>query len=203
MTKSLADLFDSLRYVSSHAVNITKFGNFAQKTRDLLEYRWIKEPERNMPERPKKLYRSRTDKMLAGVCGGLGEYFKLDPIIFRGIFLVLLMPGGFGLLLYLLLAILVPNKPRGEGVSAAAGEEVDRDFAVEIKDRAEELAREVRGRSGWLKSPRNLLGLLLVVLGFFVLLNQLFPQSWLRWNFLWPVVLIVIGLMILTKRNKD
>ncbi len=156
-----------------------------------------------MPERPKKLYRSRTDKMLAGVCGGLGEYFKLDPIIFRGIFLVLLMPGGFGLLLYLLLAILVPNKPRGEGVSAAAGEEVDRDFAVEIKDRAEELAREVRGRSGWLKSPRNLLGLLLVVLGFFVLLNQLFPQSWLRWNFLWPVVLIVIGLMILTKRNKD
>lgn len=155
-----------------------------------------------MPEHPKKLYRSRTDKMIAGVCGGLGEYFELDPIIFRGIFLVLLMPGGFGLLLYLLLAILVPKKPRAEGELAAEDEE-DKDFALEIKDRAEELAREVRGRSGWLKSPRNLLGLLLVVLGFFVLLNQLFPQSWLRWNFLWPVVLIVIGLMILMKRNRD
>lgn len=48
----------------------------------------------------KKLYRSRSDRHLAGVCGGLGEYFDRDPNIIRLIFLATLLIGGSGLLLY-------------------------------------------------------------------------------------------------------
>lgn len=59
----------------------------------------------------KRLYRSDTDRMVAGVCGGLAEYFKIDPVIVRVIFLILLLPGGFpGLLPYILLWIAVPVK---------------------------------------------------------------------------------------------
>ena len=46
----------------------------------------------------KKLRKSATNKKLAGVCGGLGEYFNVDPVIFRAIFLILLIGAGTGLL---------------------------------------------------------------------------------------------------------
>lgn len=60
----------------------------------------------------KKLYRSRNDKKIAGVCGGLGEYFNIDPTIWRIIFVILLLPGGLpGLLSYALLWLIVPLEP--------------------------------------------------------------------------------------------
>ncbi len=60
----------------------------------------------------KKLYRSRTDKKIAGVCGGLAEYFGIDATIVRVIAVVLLIPGGLpGLLPYLILWVVVPEEP--------------------------------------------------------------------------------------------
>ena len=58
----------------------------------------------------KKLYRSTTNKKIAGVCGGLGEYTNLDPTLWRVIFILLLLPGGLpGLIPYLLLWWLIPR----------------------------------------------------------------------------------------------
>lgn len=60
----------------------------------------------------KKLYRSNTDKKIAGVCGGIAEYFDIDATIIRIIFLILLFPGGFpGLVPYLILWVLIPEAP--------------------------------------------------------------------------------------------
>ncbi len=60
----------------------------------------------------KRLYRSTTDKKIAGVCGGLAEYFNIDPTIVRVIFVLLLLPGGLpGLLPYLILWVVMPEKP--------------------------------------------------------------------------------------------
>lgn len=59
----------------------------------------------------KKLYRSNTDKKLAGVCGGLGEYFQIDPVIIRLIFVLIAFGGGAGLLIYLIMALVIPNNP--------------------------------------------------------------------------------------------
>lgn len=62
----------------------------------------------------KKLYRSRTDKKIAGVAGGLAEFFDVDPTVVRIIFLVLLLPGGLpGFLPYVAIWILVPYRPNG------------------------------------------------------------------------------------------
>lgn len=58
----------------------------------------------------KPFYRSSTDKKIAGVCGGIGEYFGIDPVIPRVIFLILLLPGGLpGLVPYLILWVFVPK----------------------------------------------------------------------------------------------
>jgi phage shock protein C len=60
----------------------------------------------------KKLYRSNTDKMIAGVCGGLGQYFGVDPTLIRLIFALLVVFGvGSGVLLYIVLAIVIPLEP--------------------------------------------------------------------------------------------
>ena len=58
----------------------------------------------------KKLYRSTTDRKIAGVCGGLAEYTGSDPTIWRIIFLFLLLPGGVpGFLLYIIMWVIVPE----------------------------------------------------------------------------------------------
>jgi phage shock protein C len=59
----------------------------------------------------KRLYRSRKERMIAGVCGGIGEYFGIDPTIVRLLFVLGTIMGGHGLLAYLILMIVVPEGP--------------------------------------------------------------------------------------------
>lgn len=64
------------------------------------------------PVKPyKRLWRSRRDRKIAGVCGGLGEYFGLDPVWVRVAFIVFLLLGGSALLVYGLMWLLVPLEP--------------------------------------------------------------------------------------------
>jgi len=56
----------------------------------------------------KKLYRSEKNRILFGVCGGLGEYFEIDPVIMRVIFVMLALFSGVGFIAYLILMIVVP-----------------------------------------------------------------------------------------------
>jgi phage shock protein C len=61
----------------------------------------------------KKLYRSRKQRLVAGVCGGLAEYFNVDATIIRLILVILLLPGGFpGLIPYIIMWVIVPEAPR-------------------------------------------------------------------------------------------
>jgi phage shock protein C len=61
----------------------------------------------------RKLYRSRTNRKLAGVCGGLAQYFNLDATLVRVLFIVLAVLGASGLVIYLAMWIIVPNEPQG------------------------------------------------------------------------------------------
>lgn len=67
----------------------------------------------------RKLYRSRTDKKIAGVCGGLGEYMGVDATVLRVVFVLLALPGGLpGILLYLILWLVMPESPVGQKVDS-------------------------------------------------------------------------------------
>lgn len=59
----------------------------------------------------KRLYRSRKDKMLAGICGGLAEYFDVDPSLVRLATVLLCLYAGTGLLVYIIAAIIIPEAP--------------------------------------------------------------------------------------------
>lgn len=59
----------------------------------------------------KKLYRSRNNRLIAGICGGLADYFNIDPIIVRLITLILVLSFGSGLIAYIIAWIVVPEEP--------------------------------------------------------------------------------------------
>lgn len=60
---------------------------------------------------PKRLYRSGKDKVLGGVCGGIAEYFGVDPVLIRLIWVALILAGGSGVLLYIIAWIVIPRNP--------------------------------------------------------------------------------------------
>lgn len=64
----------------------------------------------------KRLYRSSDDRVFAGICGGLGEYFDVDPTVVRVVYVLLsLLTAFMGILLYIILLFVIPNRPRIEG----------------------------------------------------------------------------------------
>ncbi|MGB8656936.1 MAG: PspC domain-containing protein [Candidatus Zixiibacteriota bacterium] len=122
----------------------------------------------------KKLYRSRTNSMIAGICGGLGEYLNVDPTILRIVAVLLVFADGVGFLAYIVGWIIVPRRPETE---------------------AEVVTPEKS------KFSHLLPGLALIFLGLIFLLNSLFP--WFHLHYLWPVILIVIGIALLVKGRNN
>ena len=64
-----------------------------------------------MSSEVKRVYRSKNERMLAGVCGGLGEYFNIDPTLVRILFIIFALIVGGGILLYIILWLLIPEEP--------------------------------------------------------------------------------------------
>ncbi|MDO8568736.1 MAG: PspC domain-containing protein, partial [Dehalococcoidales bacterium] len=157
-------------------------------------------------------YRSRNERVLWGVCGGLAKYFDMDPVIVRIIFVLLIFANGLGLLAYIIMAVLVPL----EGSTTTAPKETIRENVQEMKQSATEMRDEIRSEFGREAKPteqatdiktrerrsRHILGVVLVVVGIFLLFTTLNLFSWFRWNYLWPIILIVVGLIILFARRK-
>jgi phage shock protein C len=67
-----------------------------------------------MPRKAKihRLYRSGKDKLLGGVCGGIGEYFDIDPVIIRLLWVIFSLTWGSGILAYIIAWIIIPRNPR-------------------------------------------------------------------------------------------
>lgn len=89
----------------------------------------------------KRLVRSQTDRIVAGVAGGIASVFNIDPLLVRIAFLALALFNGFGVIVYLVLWLLVPN----EGSVASDARDQVRENVGEIQSAAESLVQRVRG----------------------------------------------------------
>ncbi|MHB8580710.1 MAG: PspC domain-containing protein [Ignavibacteriaceae bacterium] len=140
----------------------------------------------------KKLYRSRNDKMIGGVAGGLGDYFDIDVTLIRIIFIVALVVGGSGILAYIILWIVVPEEPYPDNASATSNSQEN---STESKDEGSTRMHKER-------EPRrnNLGGVILIVLGFIFLGRNFIP--WFHFGDFWPIILIVIGISLLLRSNS-
>jgi len=134
--------------------------------------------------------------MVFGLCGGLGHYFDVDPTFIRIIFVLLAMPGGAGILVYLVASFIVPLEAGSEEIHPK--EEV-REFAHKFKHEIHQTAEEIkkeRRHGGF----RPVLGAIFVAVGFFLLFREVFPFYHLG-TFLWPVLVILLGIYLLTKHK--
>ncbi len=144
------------------------------------------------------LYRSQTNKMLAGVCGGLGQYLNIDPTFVRLFFVLFALGSGVGVFVYILLWIVIPYESAGG--TATLPKNVD-----EFAERARAMGDDVRS-AAQTPSPRagTIIGVSLILLGAMFLVQNL-DIPWLRWldfNVLWPVMLIVGGVALIWRRFR-
>ncbi|MGI6612659.1 MAG: PspC domain-containing protein [Candidatus Nanosyncoccaceae bacterium] len=143
--------------------------------------------------KPKKLYRSKTDRKLTGLCGGLAEYWDYDSTIIRITFLALvLLSKGFFVWIYVIATILVPEKNKPSVVDKIANQPF------------EKTVDEIVGMAhGTPKSQQGLwVGIALIVLGVFALIRPFLPV-WLKLDqLLLATILIGGGVLIIKKREE-
>lgn len=134
-------------------------------------------------ETKKRLYRSKKDRVIFGVCGGLGEYFSIDSLIIRLIFIALLFSGA-GFLIYLVFVLLVP-----------------------LEDSKSNISSETEGiiKTASINDWRFIFGVILIIIGISILISNCFPDGiiWFKsiWRNFWPIVLILLGGVILFKKK--
>lgn len=148
-------------------------------------------------EKQKRLYRSESNRMIAGVCGGLGEYFNIDPVILRLAFVLVTLAGGAGILAYIILWIVVPT----ESSVLKKSEDVIKENAEELKVKAEVVANEAKKMADSGNAER-VVGLFMVIFGFIFLFGMFGGWVWELVGKLWPLFLIIPGLVILFRSNK-
>ncbi len=167
---------------------------------------------------PRRLYRSRRDRQLAGVAGGMAEYLEIDPTVVRLVWILSIFLGGFGILLYIIMAFIVPLDPRGmpgpgggswqapgpsgsnpDGGSADTGAGPDGtatsmwtapDGTATPYWTAPDQQSDTRGGRGGL-----IIGVMLIVFGAIALANVLLP-GWALGVALGPAFLVALGIAL-------
>jgi phage shock protein PspC (stress-responsive transcriptional regulator) len=192
---------------------------------DIIEVDMEEQEEPFSAKRRKRLYRDPDRRILGGVCGGLGAYFNMDPLILRIVFVVLFLLNGIGLLAYLILWMAVPKavntaqrlEMRGQEVTVSNIEKSIREEVKEVKEsykKLKESDRYAKGREGvsrfgdfvgsffkfLLKIVVILIGVVLIVSGFFGLLgfvsSLIVGHSFVHnWPLIWTPEVYVPGFL--------
>jgi len=131
----------------------------------------------------RRLYKSRRYKIIDGVCGGIAEYFEIDPTIVRVLWIIITVMGGFGFFLYIAGMILMP---------------VDPEFANGKVPQPPENGK---------KDTRRFWGILLILIGALVLISNLgwfaaFHWWHISWGIVFPAFLILFGIWFITLHKR-
>lgn len=140
----------------------------------------------------RRLYRSRRDRVWTGVAGGVADWLNADPALVRVAWVILaFVTGGLAVLVYVLMAFVVPEEPMVRRADAGAGAATETDVGSSEAP-TETVATEPR--RGETNGPL-ILGIVLVVVGLFFLLREYLPA--IDWDSFWPVAVIALGLLLL------
>lgn len=127
----------------------------------------------------KKLFRSKSNRFIGGVSGGLGNYFNIDANIFRILFVVFTFVGGIGLILYILSLFLVPEDPSNEEEQVTSKQD-----------------------------KTNFIAILFIVIGVLLLVKNMgwfdYFRFWhISWSSIWAIFLIILGFLLIVSSRKS
>lgn len=137
-----------------------------------------------------RLTRSGSDKIVAGVCGGLAEYLGIESVYVRLAFIVLLFASGIGIPIYILLWVVMPE---GSG-TAVPGNDV-------VQKNIDDLGETVQTGMDRIGRPGTF-GIVLILLGLYFLLNEIGLLGWLGSALFWSLLLIGGGVFLLARRGS-
>lgn len=132
----------------------------------------------------KTLYRAGENRIIAGVCAGVADYFDIDPAIVRLLWVLSVFAGGAGIWAYLVAWIIIPENPKSKR------KDLNMISKVNIKRAAKD---HTEGFAIYGRNP--LIGLVLMIIGAIFLANNFFPQ--LRLDKYWPIIPITLGLVLI------
>jgi phage shock protein PspC (stress-responsive transcriptional regulator) len=137
------------------------------------------------------LYRSSNDVMIGGVAAGLAKYLNIDPTIVRLLFVLMVVVGGSGVLLYIILWIVLPSD---ETILTNEKDSTMEENNTQEKNQNQEFNQE---NTKYKKKDDGSLiaGLILITLGIIFLVIRYFPR--IDFGDLWPIILIIIGIVLL------
>ena len=160
-------------------------------------------------EKSNRLYRSSTSRIFGGVAGGIAEYFDVDPIIIRMLFVIIAFAGGGGVLVYVILWIAIPQRPilppdySGFGDpsspppppgSFGTASEPSQSYNAEPIPPAG-MKPERSNRGGLIG------GLILITLGSIFLADRFIPR--VDFGDLWPIILVVVGAVLIVTNFSE
>ena len=134
----------------------------------------------------KKIYRSQQDKIIAGVCGGIGEYFNIDPVWIRLLAILLVLVDLVGIILYVAAWIIIPKNPHQKDKGSTIAEQTVADARKNLKNNKRE-------------EKRILLGIILIAIGILMVV-----QDWPRFvdvERLIEIGIIAAGVYLVLKKN--
>ncbi|HHX13365.1 MAG TPA: PspC domain-containing protein [Clostridiales bacterium] len=164
----------------------------------------------------KRLYRSDENKVLGGVCGGIGEYFAVDPVMIRLLWVILTMMGGAGILAYIIAVLVIPKSPAvnlNSTTYSYSSETANRSAAgAETDGRASDPAdgEAVRPQPYGPEQPNTarrtrasvlVFGVILIIMGLIVLFKGYLPG--LDFRTMGAGILILLGIYLVVMRAKD
>ena len=180
-----------------------------------------------MSAQPRPRLERPAERVIAGVCHGLGDYFEVDPVVVRIVFVELAAAGGAGILAYLMLWIIMPAAGSEVAAGAAGVGEGIRTMATEMKGFGRNVSASMAGSDPSPPPPfppttgipavtytsahghthrhdlgLPILGLGLVVLGVWLLLGNLGVLDWASARYVWPIALVALGLALVVRRLR-
>jgi phage shock protein C len=139
----------------------------------------------------KRLFRNQSNRVIGGVCAGLGRYLGVDPVLVRLVFVALALVNGLGVLAYLVMWLIVPDETSGE----KTGEEL---FRANVDD----MGRQARHLGETFKATPHsgvIIGVVLVAVGGMFLLGNF--VDWVSPAIIWSCALIALGAYFLLTRR--
>lgn len=171
----------------------------------------------------KRLYRSKNDRMIAGVCGGLGDYFDIDSSLIRLAVLLIFLFQGIGLIAYIIAWIIISEEPVKNQYSAQNKDsfkknvnpnQADSDFEAEndfnkreseaeVEAQAQNIAYQEAKNSGSQNknNRRQLFAMIMILLGSIFLVDIWIPDFY--WERYWPLIFIILGFLLLKGDQND
>ena len=136
----------------------------------------------------KRLYRSKYDRMLAGVCAGIGRYFSIDVVLVRILWVIITFFGGVGLIMYIAAVFIIPESPEAVGEDTTA----EKDQPKKSKNNSD---------------ITLFFGSILIIIGIGLILRHMgffhYFQIWnIPWQMIWAIILIGVGVYILYRHNN-